>query len=95
MAVLRMTDIVHVHVAIATGFEILLRHARVCRFVVVVGRDRDDVPRMQEAREEAQDAQGDVDDRVCGTETTFDPDGQWWEDDGEDAKKSVCCAHVG
>lgn len=57
--------------------------AAVLGYAVVVGlRIRgDDVPGVQQARDEAEAAEGDVDERVGAAEAAFDPDCgwcQWW-----------------
>lgn len=43
---------------------------------------RDDVPGVQEAGEEAEDAEEEVDEGVGGADARFYPDRQRWEEDG-------------
>ena len=63
-------------------------------FVVVVVRGGgDDVPGVQEAGEEAEEAQGEVYEGVGGAEAALDPDGEGGEEDGDEAEEDVGGAH--
>ena len=50
---------------------------------------------MDQARNVAETAEGEVDERVGGAEAGFDPDGDGREEDGEEGEENVGGAHFG
>jgi len=61
--------------------------------VVRVGELGDDVPCVDEAGDVAKEAEEDVDEGVCGAEAALHPDGEGWEEKGQEAEEDVCGAH--
>jgi len=53
----------------------------------------DDVPGMEEAGDVAEHAEEDVDEGVDAAESTFDPDRQRGEENGQKAKEDISRAH--
>lgn len=51
-------------------------------------------PGVQETWEIAQHAETDVDQGVGGADAALDPDGEGWEEDGNQAEKQVSRAHL-
>jgi len=59
------------------------------RVIVVFGKLGDDIPGVEEARDEAQHAETDVDETVCGTDAGLDPDSDGGKEDGDEAKEEI------
>jgi len=54
-----------------------------------LGELGDDVPSMEKAGDEAEEAEENVDERVGAADATLDPDRQRGKEDGKDAEKDV------
>lgn len=64
--------------------------------LVLVGRFGEfgnDVPGVEETRDVSEDAEQNVDERVCAADSALDPDRQWGEEDGEESEEDVGGAH--
>lgn len=83
----RLSDI---NVSHAAAFAIILDGFV---FVGRLGELGDDVPCVQKARDESQNAEENVNERIGATNATLYPNWQRREDDGEHAKKNVCGTH--
>lgn len=64
-------------------------------FIVVrrLGELGDDVPRVDEARDEAEHAEEDVDDGISGADAALHPYRQGREENGQEAEEYVCRTH--
>lgn len=69
---------------VSASFDVAVRYGLVVVRLrgVPIGRDGDDVPGVQQAGDEAEAAEGDVDEGVCGAEGALDPDRERGKDDG-------------
>jgi len=64
--------------------------------LVLVGRLGEfgnDVPGVEETWDVSEDAEQNVDERVCAADSALDPDRQWGEEDGEESEEDVGGAH--
>lgn len=86
---LLMADVVICYTTALLGF--IVRDS----FVVILGVLGYDVPCVEEAREVAEDAEEDVDERVGGAEAGFDPNCNGWEEDGDETQEDIAARHGG